>query len=165
MASKERLALRRASSITLLASLLCSGPVEPMTEAITLSPRMTALVMVEPMSMPAKYCGILIRPVLPDRLQSLDERVDLVSRIHLGVGRNVDDVALQDQGREFPVRFFLFAVRDNVNRNGLVDLSQLMELPDETYMPGPARESLVHDDAVDLVILDEADQSFHIGFR
>src|SRR5512134_4004282 len=45
--------------MTLLASLLCSGPVGPMTEAITPWLRMTALVMVEPMSMPAKYWAIL----------------------------------------------------------------------------------------------------------
>src|SRR5512143_513976 len=45
--------------MTLLASLLCSGPVGPMTEAMISLWRITALVMVEPISMPAKYSFIL----------------------------------------------------------------------------------------------------------
>jgi hypothetical protein len=43
--------------MTLLASRRCSGPVGPMTEAMTPPFRITAFVIVEPTSMPAKYAA------------------------------------------------------------------------------------------------------------
>lgn len=58
-ALKGRSTLSKAFPITLLAHLLCSGPVGPiMVEMISLS-MINTLVMVEPMSIPAKYSDIL----------------------------------------------------------------------------------------------------------
>ena len=51
--------------MTLLARRRCSGPVGPMTEAMIPSFRITALVIVEPTSMPAKY----VAKITPSRVR------------------------------------------------------------------------------------------------
>jgi hypothetical protein len=46
--------------MTLLANLLCSGPVGPIIEEMIPLFMITTLVMVEPISIPAKYSDILL---------------------------------------------------------------------------------------------------------
>ena len=67
--------------------------------------------------------SVLARSVSPVRFEGLNESVDLVSGVHLGIRGNVDDVTLKDQGGEFSRHFLRLPARSHEEHGDrLVDL-------------------------------------------